>query len=119
MMDIVLIANTSTALRFVSARVFEASSYLPKVAPYMEGFSQATFSVVTSNRGSITSESFSDLVYDDDLEDFIANKIMAPSSEGGENYNVAGTDRRVSGNLAANSGLIIGWGSYRDGIAIN
>lgn len=118
MMDIV-VAVRGSALRFLSATVYEAGSYLPTVAPYMEGFTQATYSVVTSNRGSITSESLASLEYDEDLEKFVLEKIMAPSSEGGENYNVAGTNRRTSGDLEANRGLVIGWGSYLDGTANN
>ncbi|KOH45012.1 hypothetical protein [Sunxiuqinia dokdonensis] len=118
MMDFVFTVH-GTALRFHSAAVYEASSYLPTVAPYMEGFTQATYSVVTSNRSSVTTESLAALEYDEDLEKFILEKIMAPTSEGGENYNVAGTNRRTSGNLEANRGLVVGWGSYQDGTAQN
>jgi hypothetical protein len=119
MMDFVVVAYSETSLRFLSAAVYEASSYLPRVAPYMEGFSQATYSVVTSNRPSVTAEAMANLEYDEDLTNFIDNKIVASAADGGENYNVKGTNRRTSGNLEEGSGLIIGWGSYVNGAAAN
>ncbi len=119
MMDIV-VAVRGSALRFMPPAIFEAGSYLATVAPYLVGFTQATYTVVTSNRSSITPEAMSSLEYDEDIETFIREKIMAPTSEGGESYNVVGTNRRVSSDLTANSGLIIGWGSYTvDGVANN
>ncbi|MHA7109584.1 hypothetical protein ACRTDU_05615 [Sunxiuqinia elliptica] len=118
MMDVALVVRGS-ALRFLSATVYEAGSYLPLISPYLEGFTQATYSVVTSNRGSITPESFSSLAFDEDLENFIQDKVIASKADGGENYNVAGTNRRTSSDLEANKGLIIGWGSYQDGKANN
>ena len=42
----------------------------------------------------------------------IDNKIKAPSSEGGENYNVHGTNRRVSAAPSPGTGFIIGWGVW-------
>lgn len=114
-MDIMVAVYGGTALRFMPPAVYEAAAYTAIVAPYMVGFTQATYTLVTSNRGSITSVAFAGVENDEDLETFILDKIIAPTSQGGENYNVVGTNRRISTNLAANTGYIIGWGSYVKG----
>lgn len=114
-MDIMVVVYGGTALRFMPSAVYEAASYTAIVAPYMVGFTKATYTLVTSNRAKITSDAFAGLENDEDLETFIRDKIIAPTSQGGENYNVVGTNRRISTNLAANTGYIIGWGSYVKG----
>lgn len=119
MVDFMVFLYNETNLRVASAAVFQAASYVPKVAPYMDGFNQATYSVVTSSRPCITAKSFSSLKYDEDIENFTENKIIAPKEDGGEGYNIKATNRRTSSNLVNNSGFVVGWGKYVDGKASN
>lgn len=115
MVDFMVFMYNDANVRISSAAVFQAGSYAPKVAPYMEGFNQATYSVITSNRPCINAESFGALDYDEDIETFVEDKIIASKENGGESYNVKVTNRRTSSNLVASSGFLVGWGSY-DGV---
>lgn len=93
--------------------VFTASAaYTTATAPYMVGFTKAPYTMVTANRASITPASFNSLGWDGEMTDFINNKIKAPTSEGGENYNVSTANRRVSGDMIPGAGFVIGWGSW-------
>jgi hypothetical protein len=113
MLDFAFIKYTAVANRIVPAAVFNASAaYTTATAPYMVGFSKATYAMVTANRPSITPASFSSLGWDGQMTDFINNKIKAPTSEGGENYNVSTANRRVSGDMVPGAGFVIGWGSW-------
>ena len=113
MLDFAFIKYTATANRIVPAAVFNASAaYTAATAPYMVGFTKAPYTMVTANRASITPASFNSLGWDGEMTDFMNNKIKAPTSEGGENYNVNTANRRVSGDMVPGAGFVIGWGSW-------
>ena len=113
MLDFAFIKYTATANRIVPAAVFNASTnYRNATAPYMVGFSKAPYTMVTANRPHINDQVFSDLGWDGDLTDFLQNSIIAPTNQGGENYNLVTSNRRVSGDMVPGSGFVIGWGSW-------
>ena len=113
MLDLAFIKYTATANRIVPAAVFNAgTAYTTAMAPYMVGFNKATYTQVTANRASITNASFSQLRWDGELTNFLQTKIIAPTSQGGENYNLVTANRRVSGDMVPGSGFVIGWGSW-------
>lgn len=113
MLDFAFIKYTATANRIVPAAVYNAgTAYTNATAPYMVGFTKAPYTMVTANRAHITNETFNPLVWDGELADFLQTNIIAPTSQGGENYNVVTANRRVSGDMVPGSGFVIGWGSW-------
>lgn len=113
MLDFAFIKYTATAFRIVPAAVFNASAaYTAAMVPYMTGFTKAPYTMVTANRPHITNQTFSEITWDGELTNFLQNSIIAPTSQGGENYNVVTTNRRVSGDMVVGAGLVIGWGSW-------
>ena len=113
MLDFAFIKYTASSNRVVPAAVFNASNnYRNATAPYMVGFTKAPYLQVTSNRTHITPEAISELKWDGEMENWLQANIMAPTSEGGENYNLIGSNRRVSGDMIPGSGFVIGWGSW-------
>lgn len=113
MLDFAFYKNSSTTYRFAPAALFEAGgSYKAAIEPYMVGFDKATYSVMTSTRGNVNNETFYPLNWDIDMETFIDTKIKAPRPQG-ENYNVSGTNRRVSDNVTREGqGYVFGWGQW-------
>lgn len=113
MLDFAFIKYTATANRIVPGCVYTAgTAYRNATAPYMTGFTSATYTMVTANRGNVNPNNFNQIYWDGELENFINNKIKAPTAQGGENYNVSTTNRRVSGDMTPGVGIIIGWGHW-------
>jgi hypothetical protein len=113
MLDFAFIKYTSAANRIVPAAVYNAgTAYTTAMAPYMVGFSKAPYTMVTANRTNVNNASYSAITWDGELTEFLQKKIIAPTNQGGENYNVVTTNRRVSGDMVPGSGFVIGWGSW-------
>ena len=113
MLDFAFIKYTATSNRIVPAAVFNASTnYRNATAPYMVGFTKAPYTLVTANRPHINDQVFNELGWDGELNNFLESSIIAPTSQGGENYNVVVANRRVSGDMVPGSGFVIGWGSW-------
>ncbi|WP_114791483.1 hypothetical protein U0035_18895 [Niabella yanshanensis] len=102
----------NNAFRFVPPFIYTAgAAYQTAAAPYMEGFTKATYTLVTANRRSVTPAAMDSLLWDSNLDNFINVNIKGPGPVG-ENYNVSTTNRRVSADPVTNTGVIIGWGSW-------
>ncbi|UYQ91921.1 hypothetical protein MKQ68_17695 [Chitinophaga horti] len=113
MLDFLLYEHGATDYRISSAAAFNAgAAYSTAMAPYMAGFNTATYTLVTTNRPSLTTAAFDAINWDGELNDYIANKVKAPAAAGGENYNVNGTNRRFNNTLVVGTGFIIGWGTW-------
>jgi hypothetical protein len=113
MLDFAFIKYTATANRIVPAAVFNAgTAYTTAMAPYMVGFNKAPYTMVTANRPHITPATFAPLRWDGELTNFLQTNIVAPTSQGGENYNIVTANRRVSGDMIPGEGFVIGWGSW-------
>lgn len=113
MLDFAFIKYTTTANRIVPAAVFNAgTAYTTAMAPYMVGFTKAPYTMVTANRTNVNNTSYNSIGWDGELTEFLQKKIIAPTNQGGENYNVVTTNRRVSGDMVPGSGFVIGWGSW-------
>ena len=113
MLDFAFIKYTATANRIVPAAVFNAgTAYTNATAPYMVGFTKAPYTMVTANRSHINNQVFNELGWDGELMNFLQSSIIAPTSQGGENYNLPAANRRVSGDMVPGSGFVIGWGSW-------
>ncbi|WP_207424356.1 hypothetical protein [Desertivirga brevis] len=119
MLDFAFVKYSASSFRIMPAGVVEAgAAYQTAMAPYMAGFNQATYTLVTVNRNSITESAFNSLEWDGDLTSFLETKILGPISEGGENYNIRTTNRRFNGELQVGKGFIIGWGAWRWGTTV-
>ncbi|QEH41646.1 hypothetical protein [Chitinophaga sp. XS-30] len=113
MVDFALAKYSATSFRIMPAAIFDAgAAYRTAMAPYMVGFTKAPYTLVTVNRRSITPEVFNSLAWDGELTEFLNTKIIAPTSAGGEGYNIAATNRRFNGDLKVGEGFIIGWGQW-------
>lgn len=122
MLDFAFIKYTSSANRIVPAAVFAANAaYFNATAPYMVGFSKAPYSMITANRPHVTPEALAGLRWDGEMEDWLQANIIAPVAQGGENYNIKSTNRRVSGDMVKGSGFVMGWGTWNfvNGSAVN
>lgn len=112
--DMIDIGTTiySNAFRFVPPYIFTAgAAYRTAVAPYMAGFTKATYTMVTANRRSVTSAALDTLIWDSNLDNYININIKGPAPIG-ENYNITTTNRRISGDPVIGTGFILGWGSW-------
>lgn len=113
MLDFALVKYSSTSFRIMPAAVYVAGdAYASAMAPYMEGFTKATYTLVTVNRNAITPEAFESLEWDGEMTEFLNTKIIAPVAQGGEGYNIAATNRRFNGDLVPGKAFIIGWGQW-------
>jgi hypothetical protein len=113
MLDFAFIKYTASANRIVPAAVYNASTaYTSAMAPYMVGFNKAPYTQVTANRPHITPASFGQLDWDVEMMDWLQANIIAPTAQGGENYNLVTANRRVSGDMVPGAGFVIGWGSW-------
>lgn len=100
------------AFRFVPPFIYTAgTAYFNASAPYMVGFSKATYTMITANRRSVTTAALDTLLWDVNMDNFININIKGPGPLG-ENYNVSTTNRRVSGDPVPGTGIVIGWGSW-------
>ncbi|GAB3412326.1 hypothetical protein [Niabella aquatica] len=110
--DIGLIRH-QTGFRIVTPSLYNVAGYDVSIAPYMDGFTTATYTLVTSFRGKVTAAAMDTILYDKNMENFINNNIKGPTPVG-ENYNVTNAYRRLSDNIVAtsvNRGFVIGWGT--------
>lgn len=113
MLDFAFIKYMTGQNRIVPAAVFNASAaYTSATAPYMVGFTKAPYTLVTANRAHITNAAFSPITWDGELSNFLQTNIIAPTAQGGENYNIVTTNRRVSADMIPGQGFVIGWGSW-------
>jgi hypothetical protein len=113
MLDFALVKYSSTSFRIMPAAVYVAGdAYKTAMAPYMDGFTKAPYTLITANRNAVTPEAFDALEWDGELTAFLDAKVRAPAAEGGENYNVSATNRRFNGDLQIGKGFIIGWGQW-------
>lgn len=113
MLDFAFIKYTASANRIVPAAVFAANAaYRNATAPYMVGFTKATYSMITANRPHVTPAALAGLHWDGEMENWLRANIIAPVAQGGENYNIITTNRRVSGDMVPGSGIVMGWGSW-------
>lgn len=113
MLDLLLYKHTATDFRISSAAAFNAgAAYTTAMAPYMTGFSKATYALVTVNRPSLTPVVFNGLEWDGQITEYIQTKVIPPVASGGENYNVAATNRRFNSGLKVGEGFVIGWGQW-------
>lgn len=111
MVDFALVNYNGSGFRIMPAAVFAAGdSYRTAMAPYMQGFTKAPYTLVTANRNAITQEAFDALEWDGEMMEFLDAKVRAPKDQGGENYNFYGTNRRTNSDLQIGKGFIIGWG---------
>ncbi|MCU7693860.1 hypothetical protein ACFSPU_01365 [Haoranjiania flava] len=102
----------NNAFRFVPPYIFTAgAAYKTAVAPYMAGFTKATYTMVTANRRSVTPAALDTLIWDSNLDNYINVNIKGPAPIG-ENYNITTTNRRISGDPVIGTGFIFGWGSW-------
>ncbi|MGX5691172.1 hypothetical protein [Arcticibacter tournemirensis] len=119
MLDFVFAKYSSTSFRIMPSGIVQAgAAYQTAMAPYMNGFNQVVYTLVTANRSSITPDAFNSIDWDGELTTFLETKIIAPTGEGGENYNIRTTNRRFNGDLKVGEGFIIGWGALQWGASV-
>lgn len=119
MLDFAFAKYSSTSFRIMPSGVVQAgAAYEAAMVPYMNGFSQVVYTLVTANRRSITPDAFDAINWDGELTTFLETKIIAPSGQGGENYNIRTTNRRVNSDLKVGEGFIIGWGALQWGASV-
>lgn len=113
MLDFAFVKYSSNSFRIMPGAVVQAgAAYKNAMSPYMPGFSNCTYTLVTVNRPSLDQKAFDSLTWDEEMNDFLQSKIIAPIAGGGENYNIKTTNRRFNGDLEEGKGFIIGWGSW-------
>jgi len=113
MVDLVLVKHATDDYRLTTAAVFDAgAAYRTALAPYLVGFTKAPYTLVTANRRSVTPAAFNGIEWDGELTEFLQTKVIASVAAGGENYNIAATNRRFNGALKVGEGFIIGWGQW-------
>lgn len=103
-----------TGYRLVTPSLYDVAGYDVSIAPYMEGFTLSTYTLLTAFRTSVTAVTMDTVLYEKNLNNYINLRVKPPGAQGGENYNVTAAYRRLSDNIlttSANRGLIIGWGS--------
>lgn len=112
MIDFGFIWYNNASFRFGPPFLYTAgTAYFNSMAPYMVGFTKATYSVVSANRRSVTQEAMDTLLWDHNLDNFINVNIKGPGPIG-ENYNISTTNRRISGDPVPGAGFVIGWGTW-------
>lgn len=111
--DLGFFKYTATSNNIMPPAVFTAgTAYANALAPYMTGFDKAPYTLVTANRPSANSVSFDTLLWDTQLMEHIASKVAAPAAQGGEGYNIYGTNRRTNNVFNVGQGFYIGWGQW-------
>lgn len=113
MIDLGFFKYTATSNNIMPPGVFNAGpAYATALAPYLVGFDKAAYTLVTANRPSVNNTSFDTLKWDTQLLDHVANKVAAPTSQGGEGYNIYTTNRRTNNVFNIGQGFYIGWGRW-------
>ena len=106
MMDFVCAVYDNSQVCLLSPHVFNSSTlYNAAITPYMQGFTQANYCLITANRNSITFDSFDGISTEEGLKDFIDKKIV-----GTENYNVYTAARGTNRELVPGKGMVYAWG---------
>lgn len=112
--DVVLV-NMGGA-KFVSPFAYGASSgYYNATKDALAGFDSISYVFLTSKRGYLNRTNFNALTTDAQLTKFLDDTVIAIPPNGGANYNIVGSDRRVSDAYGVSNneyGFIMGWG-YR------
>ncbi|WP_207510546.1 hypothetical protein [Longitalea luteola] len=113
MIDLGFFKYSASSNNIMPPAVFTAgTAYASAVAPYMTGFDKAPYTLVTANRPSVNNTSFDTLQWDTQLMEHVAAKVAAPVAQGGENYNIYGTNRRTNNVFNVGQGFYIGWGQW-------
>jgi hypothetical protein len=113
MIDLGFFKYTASSYNIMPPAVYTAgAAYATAVAPYMTGFDKAPYTLVTANRPSVTNTSFDTLLWDTQLLEHVASKVAAPAAQGGEAYNIYGTNRRTNNVFNVGQGFYIGWGQW-------
>lgn len=110
------LANKGNGVQPLSPHAYGAGqAYYDASLPYIKGFTELTYAFLSAKRGKVTQEALSGLVYDFDLDEFLATRIMAPAPEG-ENYKILTASRRVGDTFNDSSkkegGFLLGWGTH-------
>lgn len=114
LIDIGFFKYTATSNNIMPPGVFVAGpAYANALAPYLVGFDKAAYTLVTANRPSVNNFSFDTLHWDEQLMEHVQRKVAAPTAQGGENYNIYGTDRRTNNVFNVGQGFYIGWGRWQ------
>ena len=112
MLDFAFAKYSSSSFRIMPSGIVQAgAAYQTAMAPYMPGFSQVVYTLVTANRSSVTPAAMAEINWDGELTVFLEQKVIALVSQGGEGYNIKTTNRRFNGELKVGEGFIIGWGA--------
>ncbi len=111
--DLGFFKYTATSNNIMPPAVFAAgAAYANALAPYMQGWDKAPYTLVTANRASVNTVSFDTLDWDTQLMNHVANIVAAPRSAGGEQYNIYETNRRTNNVFNVGQGFYIGWGRW-------
>ncbi len=111
--DLGFFRYTATSNNIMPPAVFDAGvNYANALAPYMQGWDKAPYTLVTANRASVNTVSFDTLDWDTQLMDHVARIVAAPRTEGGEQYNIYETNRRTNNVFNVGQGFYIGWGRW-------
>jgi len=104
MMDFVCVVYDNTQVSLLSPHVFNASQlYNAAITPYMTGFTQANFCLLSGARPEITFESFNAIITEADLRSFIDNKIA-------KTYTIYTAVRGTNRDLVVGQGMVYAWG---------
>jgi len=104
MMDFVCVVYDNSQVSLLSPHVFNAGTlYNQAITPYMAGFTQANFCLLSGNRTEITFESFNAIKTEADLRSFIDNKIAST-------YTVYTGVRGTNRELVVGKGMVYAWG---------
>lgn len=111
--DLGFFKYTATSNNIMPPAVYVAGvNYANALAPYMQGWDKAPYTLVTANRASVNAVSFDTLEWDTQLMEHVANKVAAPRADGGEAYNIYETNRRTNNVFNVGQGFYIGWGRW-------
>jgi hypothetical protein len=111
-----IVAVNMGGAKLISPNAYGASSsYYNASKDALAGFTELSYSFLTSSRTYINRTNFNSLTTDAQLTKFLNDTIMAIPANGGANYNIVGSDRRVSDTYGISNvekGFVLGWG-YR------
>lgn len=111
--DLGFFRYTATSNNIMPPAVFAAgTAYANALAPYMQGWDKAPYTLVTANRASVNAASFDTLNWDTQLQEHVARRVAAPTAQGGEGYNIYETNRRTNSVFNVGQGFYIGWGRW-------
>ncbi|RXK83105.1 hypothetical protein [Filimonas effusa] len=108
MMDLLFAKYADGDYRLMAPSIFDAgTAYKNAVQPYMVGFNKAPYTMVSTNRASLTPVVFNNLEWDGDMMNFLDTAVKNK-----ENYNFYTTNRRYNNSFSTTQGFIIGWGQF-------